>query len=323
MKFTMAIKKHDRISAGRCEGHNARLHGTMSQLPPSAWLAKDGRVEVVPWRAEQLDAARDLARRKDAVTAIELVIQVGDQTEWREMPTSQHPHGKPKAGTRARMQALGMAARDAALAEFGEANIVGIDMHLDESSPHVHILVTPITPDGKLQAKHWLDGARRCAQLRERIHAHVTKRLPCTYTKGEPGGAPHDPQKAAGGADARRPALGVIETAKEALARSGEVRELKAEVGRTSSALQQAFSRIKRLELDLEASRSREAQAKAEGERKAREERERADRERADWTQRAARWDRRERELMDLYADADNELKALKRGAGRGRRLDE
>jgi hypothetical protein len=39
--------------------------------------------------------------------------------------------------------------------------------------------------------------------------------------------------------------------------------------------------------------------------------------------QRAARWDRRERELMDLYADADNELRALKRGTVRGRRLDE
>lgn len=323
MKFTMAIKKHDRISAGRCEGHNARLHGTMSQLPPSAWLAKEGRVEVVPWRAEQLDAARDLAKRKDAVTAIELVLQVGDQTEWREMPTSQHPHGKPKAGTKARMRDLALAAREAAVAEFGEANVVGIDLHLDESSPHVHILVTPITPDGKLQAKRWLDGARKCAQLRERIHAHVTKRIPCTYTKGEPGGAPHDPQKAAGGADARRPALGVIETAKEALVRSGEVKELKAEVSRTSSALQQAFSRIKRLELDLEQQRQRTAEAKAEGERKAREERERADRERADFVQRAARWDRRERELMDLYADADNELKALKRGTGRGRRLDE
>lgn len=323
MRFTMAIKKHDRISAGRCEGHNARLHGTMSQLPPSAWLAKDGRVEVVPWRAEQLDAARDLAKRKDAVTAIELVIQVGDQTEWREMPTSQHPHGKPKAGTKPLTVQLALAAREAAVAEFGEANVVGVDLHLDESSPHVHILVTPITPDGRLQAKHWLDGARKCAQLRERIHAHVTKRLPCTYTKGEPGGAPHDPQKAAGGADARRPALGVIETAKEALVRSGEVRELKAEVGRTSSALQQAFSRIKRLELDLEQQRQRTAEAKAEGERKAREERERADRERADWTQRAARWDREKSELMHLYADADNELKALKRGAGRGRRLDE
>ena len=103
----------------------------------------------------------------------------------------------------------------------------------------------------------------------------------------------------------------------------GEVKELKGEVKVLSTALQQSFSRVKRLELDLEQQRQRTAEAKAEGDRKAREERERADRERADWISRAARWDSEKRELMDLYADADNELKALKRGAGRGRRLDE
>lgn len=319
----MGIKKHDRTSIGRCEGHNARLHGTASQLPRSAWLAPEGRVEVVAWRGEQIEAAKALAKRKDAVIGIELVVQVGDQTEWREMPTKDHPHGKPKVGIKRRMRDLAISAREAAEKEFGASNVVSIDLHVDESSPHVHIIVTPVTPEGRLQAKRWLDGSAACARLRERIHATISARVPCTYTKGAAGGDPHDPEKAAGGPSARKPAPGLVETAKEALARSGEVRELKAEVGRTGSALQQAFSRVKRLELDLEQQRQRTAEAKAEGERKAREERERADRERTDWMQRAARWDRRERELMDLYADADNELKALKRGAGRGRRLDE
>ena len=65
------------------------------------------------------------------------------------------------------------------------------------------------------------------------------------------------------------------------------------------------------------------AEAQTEADRRVQAERERADRERADWMQRAEGWERRERELMDLYADADNELEALKRGTGRGRRLDE
>ena len=65
------------------------------------------------------------------------------------------------------------------------------------------------------------------------------------------------------------------------------------------------------------------AEAQADADQRVQAERERADRERADWMQRAEGWERRERELMDLYADADNELEALKRGTGRGRRLDE
>ena len=319
----MSIEKHDRTSVGRCEGHNTRLHETKSQLPRRAWFDPAGRYEIAPWREGQIDAAKALAKRKDAVLAVEIVVQIGNQTDWRELPTAEHPEGKPKPGMKPIMKKLALAAKAAAIKEFGEDNIIGIDLHLDESSPHVHIVATPITPDGKLQAKHWLNGLATCAKLRRRIHETINAAVPCTYTPGEAGGDPHDPSKAAGGPNARKPAPGITGAALEALTRVGEVKELKGEVKVLSNALQQAFSRVKRLELDLAASREREAQAKAEGERKAREERERADRERADWISRAARWDRRERELMGLYADADNELKAFKRGAGRGRRLDE
>lgn len=319
----MDIMKHDRTSAGRCEGHNTRQHDTKSQLPARAWFDPAGRYEIAPWREGRIDAAKALAKRKDAVIAIEIVVQVGNQTDWREMPTAEHPEGKPKPGMKPLMKKLALAAKAAAVREFGEDNVIGVDLHLDESSPHVHIVATPITPDGKLQAKHWLNGQATCAKLRRRIHETINAAVPCTYTPGEVGGDPHDPSKAAGGPNARKPAPGITAAAMEALTRIGEIKELKSEVKTLTTALQQSFSRMKRLELDLEQQRQRTAEAKAEGERKVREERERAERERADWMQRATRWEQREQELMHLYADADSELKAFKRGAGRGRRLDE
>lgn len=322
LSFSMSIEKHDRVSVGRCEGHNARLHPTKSQLPPRAWFDPVGRFEVMPWRESQIDAARALARRKDAVLAVEIVVQVGNQTDWREPPTAEHPEGKPKPGLKPLMKKMALAAKAAAIKEFGADNVVSVDLHLDESTPHVHIVATPIH-DGRLQAKHWLNGVATCAKLRRRIHETINAAVPCAYTPGEAGGEPHDPSKAAGGPNARRPAPGLTGAALEALTRIGEVKELKGEVKTLSAALQQSFSRMKRLELDLEQQRQRTAEAKAEGERKAQAEREKADRERADWMQRAARWERREQELMHLYADTDTELKALKRGAVRGRRLDE
>ena len=97
MKFSMAIKKHNRATVGMVSGHNTRLHPTRSQLPKAAWFIPDGMQEVATWRENVLDRAKNIAQRKDAVLAIELILQVGNQSDWRELPTTEHPAGKPKA----------------------------------------------------------------------------------------------------------------------------------------------------------------------------------------------------------------------------------
>ncbi|EPW36518.1 plasmid recombination protein, partial [Streptococcus agalactiae] len=43
--------------------------------------------------------------------------------------------------------------------EFGgEDNILGAAIHMDESTPHLHLDVVPLTSDGKLSAKSFIDG---------------------------------------------------------------------------------------------------------------------------------------------------------------------
>lgn len=259
MKFTMAIEKKNKVSIGRSEGHNTRLHNTTSQLPQSAWLTPKGHHAVTEWRADQLEVAKGLAKRKDAVVAVELIIQVGNQTDWREMPTAEHPEGRPKRGMMQTMRELGKAAREAAEREFGAENIVGIDLHTDESSPHVHIVVTPIK-DGKLQAKAWLDGPQKCAALRERIWEVVATRIDCNYERGAPGGQPHDPGKAAGGAKARQP-QGVITAVKDLVKQSAVVTALRGEVKALKQQLQMQFSRTKKLERDVDKAKEKAKEA--------------------------------------------------------------
>jgi hypothetical protein len=41
---------------------------------------------------------------------------------------------------------------------FGRDNLVRCTLHMDEKTPHIHAVVVPITEDGRLTAKHWLDG---------------------------------------------------------------------------------------------------------------------------------------------------------------------
>lgn len=50
-------------------------------------------------------------------------------------------------------------------AEFGKANIVRFVVHLDEKTPHIHLVTVPLTSDGRLSAKEILGNKTK---LRER-----------------------------------------------------------------------------------------------------------------------------------------------------------
>ncbi|MGU5731580.1 plasmid recombination protein, partial [Aeromonas jandaei] len=196
LSFSLAIDKMQAPATGRAEGHNLRLHKTESQLRPEAWFTPEGRHQVEPWRPERLTKAKGLAKRKDAVQAIQFVIQLGNQTDWRGEPEPNFPEGKPIDITD-QINLAGKGIRAWVEKEFGDENCVGIDLHTDESSPHFHVVVTPIK-DGKLQAKAWLDGVSKVAALRKRAWQAVNAYIACEYKPGAAGGAPHDPRKAAG-----------------------------------------------------------------------------------------------------------------------------
>lgn len=249
MKFVFAIEKKNRNNIGQVQGHNTRNHVTSSQLQKSAWITPEGRHEIVPFNSDLLEKSKGLARRKDAVLAVELVVAVGNQADWREMPTSEHPEGKRKSGSSAKLNALMRGVKEAAIAEFGPERIISIDMHTDESTPHAHIVFAPIR-DGKLQAKHWIGGPAACAILREKIHAHVNKHIACEYQKGAPGGDPHDARKAAGAEAGPKPKKpqGMLEKASEIIGKSSEIKALKAIISQLNAQLQSMFSRLKSAE---------------------------------------------------------------------------
>lgn len=261
MKFTMAIEKKNRANIGTVSGHNKRLHATASQLPKEAWFTADGQHEVMAWRQDLLDEAKSLARRKDAVIAVELIFQVGNQTDWRDLPTPEHPHGKRKSGASAKLNAIMAGVKKAGLAEFGRDRIVSMDLHTDESTPHMHIVFTPVK-DGKLHAKHWLDGPASCARLRERLHQVINQHIACDYEKGRPGGRPHDPAKAAGAPNGPQPKPTPEEQAEGVLQAAAELMLVKNKLAAAEAQIQTLFSRLKRAEqIALEDKRQREASA--------------------------------------------------------------
>lgn len=48
---------------------------------------------------------------------------------------------------------------------FGDDNILSCNVHFDESTPHIHIIITPITKDGRLSCKDLLGGKQKLSQL--------------------------------------------------------------------------------------------------------------------------------------------------------------
>lgn len=157
MKFTMAIQKMQKGAVTVAFGHNCRTHPTASQLPRPAWFDPSGTYMIRQggdeWDTAKVARAASLAKRKDAVMAIEFVVQVGNQTDWRDPPTPDCPEGRPRPLPPTFKKDLLCSMQAWVEATFGKENVIGLHLHLDESTPHVHAVVTPIK-DNKLQAKH-------------------------------------------------------------------------------------------------------------------------------------------------------------------------
>lgn len=61
-------------------------------------------------------------------------------------------------------------------AEFRNENILYANVHMDETTPHMHLGFTPITSDGRLSAKEWLDGKKKLTQLQDKFFSYITSK---------------------------------------------------------------------------------------------------------------------------------------------------
>jgi len=63
---------------------------------------------------------------------------------------------------------------DFACQEFGKDNIVRFSLHLDEKTPHIHVVSVPLTSDGRLSAKEVI-GNRKVLEKRQDDYAELMK----------------------------------------------------------------------------------------------------------------------------------------------------
>lgn len=92
------------------------------------------------------------ALRKDAVLIRGVVLQL--DPKWFEV----HNPNWREEGLNRRAAEYTHAAIRWARGEFGEENIIGMSMHLDEVNPGLQLMITPITADGRLAQKDFFKG---------------------------------------------------------------------------------------------------------------------------------------------------------------------
>lgn len=131
-------------------------------------------------------------RRKDAVLCIEYLITASP--EWFKTAPPKHQN----------------AYFDKAVkwleARHGKANVVCVNMQLDETSPHLVAYVVPLTKDGRLSAKDFLGGRKVLSEMQTEFWERVAK--PVGLQRGVEGSkAPHTTAKHYAAALQKNPTL--------------------------------------------------------------------------------------------------------------------
>lgn len=60
--------------------------------------------------------------------------------------------------------------------KFGEKNVIYATVHMDETTPHMHAGFVPITKDGRLSAKDYLDGKQRLRNLQDEFYQYISSK---------------------------------------------------------------------------------------------------------------------------------------------------
>ena len=142
-----AILRHGKIKStakGVAIGHN---HRTATSEQSNIDRTRSGLNGYMEGSAmERLNALLPDKHRKDAVVAVELLLTASP--EWfDELAKDRDELGKDPTFKAWVSESFAWAKK-----EFG-TNLVDVALHMDESTPHIHLLTVPLTQDGRLCAK--------------------------------------------------------------------------------------------------------------------------------------------------------------------------
>lgn len=226
-----AILRHGKInstSKGVAIAHNKRTGAPADNIDQSLshlnkyWSTSNSVLDEVNKKIPS-------GSRKDAVQAVELILSASP--DWFDGISSD----LIKLRAHPKFQAWVNLSFEWAKKEFGD-NLVSFDLHMDENSPHMHVLAVPLTSDGRLCAKEIVSRL----EMKRRQTEYAKKVEPLGLERGESAEETkrkHTPIKAG--------AKALAKVTKELAAAREKIKELTRELQHTQGMLMMLPKRTK------------------------------------------------------------------------------
>lgn len=160
----------------RCEkiksrdGLKSRLSHNQRKGPQPRWVAPSGKHVTHSLKGRkpvkiynEIIKGLDKKPRKDSVLALELVLSASPEY-FRDNPDIWGEYDLDKSKAWADASAAWVAEY------FGRENIVSVSWHLDEATPHAHVVIAPVDAEGgkkRLNAKKWTGGPSAMRKMQD------------------------------------------------------------------------------------------------------------------------------------------------------------
>lgn len=154
---TAKLKKGD---VGAMAHHHDRSRETLNANPEQQHENKlisgveSSKVpELINQRVKAIEEQQGKKTRKDSVVGVEVLMTASPEF-FKTVPDWQIERWSERSV-------------DWAKDHFGKNNVISAVLHRDETTPHLHLVVFPETPEHKLSAKHWLDGFEKLSSMQD------------------------------------------------------------------------------------------------------------------------------------------------------------
>lgn len=172
----MRFSKYKGPEIGRIEAHNERTKETYASNPDIDTSRTHLNTHLVfPPQHYRAEAERQIREancrvRSDSIRLVEVLFSV----------STGYFDGKSPEDIRAYYQR----SLDFLCSQQDERTILSATIHMDEATPHMHVVFVPLTPDHRLSAKEILGNRKKLIQWQDRYYEYMAARYP-DLSRGE------------------------------------------------------------------------------------------------------------------------------------------
>ena len=176
----LRFAKYKGPTLSRIEAHNERTKDAYASNPDIDINRSRLNFHPVKAKGKYRDVSNQIIResgcrvRKDSVTAVEVLITASPEF---------FDGKKPREVKEFFDHALEFMKK-----KQNAATYISAVIHVDEKTPHMHLIFVPLTQDNRLSAKTIIGNRKKLIQWQDEFHAHMVKKYP-DFERGESAGS--------------------------------------------------------------------------------------------------------------------------------------